>query len=244
MIGKGNAEGPCHLCGIRSKLTSEHVPAQSAYNKKAVKVITFEDVIKSTVDEAERIAYTHQGGFKLNSLCRACNMHCGDNYVSSFKDWCVQGMTILDKAKSSGEAIYVPYELYPLRVLKEIATMFLAINDYPMGTMHAELARFVLDPQKVYLSPAYRFFTYYNTGGRLRAEKLKGIGNIDTGKFSFVSEIAYPPFGYLLTFDTDPPDTRVVEISHFSRYDFNDKVRRWMRLPLLRTEVPIAGDYR
>jgi hypothetical protein len=71
-----------------------------------------------------------------------------------------------------------------------------------------------------------------------------GLYNIATGKMSVLSEITYPPFGYVMTLDSPPPDDRLFEITHFARYDYNDFVVMPLQLPVLPTYVAIPGDYR
>ena len=36
------------------------------------------------------------------------------------------------------------------------------------------------------------------------------------------AEIAYPPFGYILTIESAPSDAGLGDITHFTRYGFND----------------------
>jgi hypothetical protein len=59
-----------------------------------------------------------------------------------------------------------------------------------------------------------------------------------------MSEIAFPPLGYLLTVDSDPPDRRLTEITHFSRYSYDDFKVVELNPPVLPTVMPFPGDYR
>ncbi len=59
-----------------------------------------------------------------------------------------------------------------------------------------------------------------------------------------MNEISFPPFGYLLTFDSEPPDNRLFEITHFSHYSYNERKEMWLRLTVLPTYLPYPGDYR
>jgi hypothetical protein len=64
------------------------------------------------------------------------------------------------------------------------------------------------------------------------------------GTSSFIAEISYPPFGYVMTLDSLPPDKQVVEISGFARYGYYELASISRRFPVLQTYMPMPGDYR
>ncbi len=68
--------------------------------------------------------------------------------------------------------------------------------------------------------------------------------NVETGRMTHQSEITFPPFGYVMTTGTNLPDERLVEITHFARYSYNDFTVLTLRLPVLPTYIAIPGDYR
>jgi hypothetical protein len=47
-----------------------------------------------------------------------------------------------------------------------------------------------------------------------------------------------------MTMDSDPPDERLIEITHFARYEYNDFVVMPLKLPVLPMHTIIPGDYR
>ncbi len=47
-----------------------------------------------------------------------------------------------------------------------------------------------------------------------------------------------------MTSKSDPPDERLIEITHFSRYEYGDEVPVPLGLPVLPTYMAIPGDYR
>ena len=123
--------------------------------------------------------------------------------------------------------------------------MFFSVNGERFGKVNQELVDFVLNKEKRYLSPKYRIFVYYNIEGRFRTSGISAIVNVkDPGKISVLSEINFPPFGYIMTFDSDPPDTRLFEITHFSRYEFREWTPMELKLPVLPTHLALPGDYR
>ena len=47
-----------------------------------------------------------------------------------------------------------------------------------------------------------------------------------------------------MTFDSAPPESRLFDITHFSKYRYNDHVVKAMKLPVLPTHMWFPGDYR
>jgi hypothetical protein len=139
--------------------------------------------------------------------------------------------------------IYLNY-LIPLQILKQIVAMFFSVNTEKFREMNEELVRFVLNKEAMYLSPKYRFFTYYNIVGRSRFASGSGLIDTKTGKLCIFSEITYPPFGYVMTIDSEPPDGRLFEITHFARYFYNEFAVVPLKLPVLPTHLLFPGDYR
>lgn len=68
--------------------------------------------------------------------------------------------------------------------------------------------------------------------------------NIDEGKTTLISEITFPPFGYVLTIESEIPDRRLFDISSFARYRYNDCKVLEMKPVVLDTPTFVPGDYR
>jgi hypothetical protein len=122
--------------------------------------------------------------------------------------------------------------------------MFFSVTHENFSSANPELVDFVLNKERKYLSPKYRFFVYYNITGKLRSIGITGRADFDTGKTKIFSEINYPPFGYVLSINSDPPDGRLYEITHFSRYNYNEFKVMELKLPVLPTHLWFPGDYR
>lgn len=59
-----------------------------------------------------------------------------------------------------------------------------------------------------------------------------------------MSEIAFPPFVYVMTIDSPPPDDRLTDISWFSRYDYNEFDIVYPKFNVLPINYYLPGDYR
>jgi len=236
--------GVCHICGNYGKLSFEHVPPQKAFNSsRRVVIVGFDNMVSLGPDDVPK-GPIQQRGAGDHTLCESCNNTTGTWYAADFIQWCYQGMDVLQRTNFN-PSIFIFHHLYPLRILKQIVTMLFSVNDQDkFRQAFPELAEFVLNKEKRYLPPRFRFFTYFNPGDRFRYNGLSSKIDLETGRVTALTEISYPPFGYVMTLDTDPPDRRLLEISHFARYRYNDFRSMELKPPVLPTATYWPGDYR
>jgi len=242
MPRRKNVVGTCHLCGNVEQLSFEHVPPRAAFNDRRVIRVPFEQAMELGPEEIVK-GEIHQGGIGDHTLCIRCNNTTGGWYGKYFVDWCYQAMEILNRSGGNPSLIYMQY-LFPLPILKEIVTMFFSVNPNSFSKLNPDLVRFVLNREAKNLPPKYRFFVYYNTAGKFRYWGVSGTMNIFTSQMTVMSEITFPPFGYLMTIDSKPPDNRLFEITHFSDCDYNEFKVMTLKLPVLPTHTMYPGDYR
>jgi hypothetical protein len=181
--------------------------AHDAFNNKRLVLVGFNDAfsvgpydkLKGPIEQRGAGAYT---------LCPPCNNNTGSWYADHFADWCVQGAGVLIKTDFDPRVFTLHY-VFPLRILKQILTMFFSVNGQVFAKANPDLVEFVLNRNKVYLPPKYRFCVYFNRGSvtdRFRYLGLTGKYNIETREITLLSEISFPPFGYVFTIDSQIPD--------------------------------------
>jgi hypothetical protein len=244
MAVKNRPQGICHICGQHGDLSFEHVPPEKAFNDRPAFLLAYDELFTlGPDDEPQSKPIKQQRGAGGFTLCDSCNSKTGSWYGDRFINWCCQAALLLERSEGKPTLLY-PYYIYPLAVLKQIVSLFLSINNAQMQARHQELARFVLNREAQYLNPKYRFFVYYNIEGRPRMLPFAAKMNIFEGSGNYLSEITYFPFGYVMTIDSDPPDRRLLEITHFSRYGYSDLAAVSLQLPVLPTHVILHGDYR
>lgn len=242
-MGQEKRIGICHICGKEGELTFDHVPSKKAFNYRKVRRIKG---IDATLSKPAKIPKEEisQRGVGYYSLCPKCNNDTGSWYGTEFVKWCYQGMEVLLRSRGNPTLLY-PYYFYPLRVIKQIITMFLSSTRHEFALANPILTYFVLNREVKYLPSEYRLFIYYHRGeGIFRSTGVVARLNINTDQGIVMNEISFPPFGYLLTFDSEPPDNRLFEITHFSHYSYNERKEMWLRLTVLPTYLPYPGDYR
>lgn len=250
----------CHICLHHDKMTFEHVPPQSAFNKVP---IILSDMKKNMYQPPGtslkgRVQQKGAGGF---TLCERCNNKTGEWYGSHFVQLCKEGKEFIDSISESPSLFYL-YEIYPLSIIKQIICMFLATNPLSFSILNPELAKFVLCPEKKYLNPKYRLFLYFQRSNIIRHGQLWGKGskipnspeelreivlrkaqNLYEQKEVY-SEITYPPFGYLFTIGEVQIDSQLFEITHFSKYGYKERRSIPMQLKLLPVSTGFPCDYR
>src|SRR5260221_4143413 len=190
-MAKKKPEGVCRICGCYGPLTFEYVPPRKAFNNRPVIGLPFEEMISLGPDDRPT-GDIHQAGMGWYTLCAKCNNNTGNWYAKDFIDWCYQGMEMLDRTNGNPDSIYLN-NIYPLRVLKQIVTMFFSVNHEGFHKPNQELVQFVLNREMNNISPKYRFFVYYNIAGALRSSGIVAAMNLNvSSKPMLMSAITFP----------------------------------------------------
>ena len=186
-----------------------------------------------------------QRGFGSYTLCLKCNNDTGAWYGNAYVDWAYQGLRYAHFARRVPEMLF-NFQIFPSRVIKQILCMFFSLNGAGPLQVQPELKRLVLDREYRYLRDNnIRIYAYYTLSSKIRAMgALVSMNVLDGGPTYVTSELSFAPWGYVLTFDCPPPDQRLVDITFFADYRFNDWNELSMRFPVLPVESWIPGDYR
>lgn len=149
-------------------------------------------------------------------------------------------MEILRRSSGRPTLVYL-YRVYPLRVLKQVVTMFCSVNER-RADRFPEVRKFVLNRHARPLPPHVRFFAYFHGGGNSRRAGLSALVRLGGGPTHSFSEISFPPYGYGV--DSPPPDRRLADISHFDQYRPDEYATKELRMAALPTHLALPGDYR
>lgn len=238
--------GICHLCGSFGRLSFEHVPPQSAFNNHRILRTRFDELLAANdLDNLRgKVQQRGSGGY---TLCRECNSKTGVWYVPAFASWARQAMRVVIGARKPPTLFY-PYNLHPLRVLKQVLCMFFSINGPRFHAVNPDLVRFILNKESKELPDRVRVDAFYTLSNRTRTSGMtgviQGLGTASS-KVRVFSEVTFPPFGFVLTMNSIPPRSDFCDISGFSKFEYSD----WrpgirMRMPLLPIYTGFPGDYR
>jgi hypothetical protein len=237
--------GICRLCGHKTKLSFEHVPPKTTNNKNTrYTSLSLEEYFKSENPlESKQKGKIKQGGIGYNSFCRKCNSFLGTNYVNAYKKWVNAGYQVISKYEIY-RIKYQVCEIEPLKILKHIISMFLAINEDYYLESFPELSKFILNVNSKTLPDKYRVFTYLNKDGNTRYLPHMIVGDFTAGKPISCSEIAYPPYGYVITFDNPDKIQYLTDITGFKNFEINKKYTLNFNMFQLPTHLSIPLDYR
>lgn len=194
-------------------------------------------------DVGARRGTIQQRGAGGYTLCASCNNTTGSWYAAEFVKWCRLGMAHL-QASGGRPSLVLVHDLQPLAVVKQIVTMFFSVNGLAMQAKNPDLVRFVLNREVRGLPSDIRLFVYYALGPHIRSTGVMASLNLDEGSHTLLSEITFPPFGYVMTYGDEPPDARLIEITHFARSPYGESTLSELPLSALETHTLIPGDYR
>jgi hypothetical protein len=233
--------GVCLLCGTIGKLSYKHVPPESAFNDRRVLRTTFEQMLANEhPDDFKGIV--QQRGAGGYTLCERCNSSTGAWYVPAFTRWAEQAMSIVIGTRAQPSLEY-PFNLYPLRVLKQVICMFFSVNGEYFHKAHPDLVRFVLNKESRDLHERFRVYAFYTLSNRFRSAPVTAMMN--GSNIHAFSEITFSPFGFVLTINSTPPASGFCEISGFAQFEYLDfRFGITMRLPLMPIYTEFPVDYR
>ncbi|GLX68325.1 hypothetical protein [Paenibacillus glycanilyticus] len=247
-MGRKAILGECHICGIEGKLSFEHVPPKSAFNDSKLKRYGFEQIFNKHPGELPTQGYKlEQKGAGGYTLCEKCNNLTGTWYADDFADWAYEGMRLLT-VSDGNLSLHYPFKIFPLRVIKQIITMFFSVVSAEFRKKNFELEKFVLNKEAKYLPPSYKIYCSFMKGNWARSSGITGRGGLSlSGEILqpiIMSEIAFPPFVYVMTIDSPPPDERLTDITWFSRFEYDEFEIVYPKFTVLPINYYLPGDYR
>lgn len=228
--------GKCHICGKMAELSFEHVPPRAAFNDNQVVYFQMQQWINKSFDNLGK-GKIQQRGLGSYTLCPKCNNDTGRWYGNAFRDFAIEGMRII-KYTNKTPTLYYNYNIFPLRVFKQIICMFLSANGPDFHEDNPGLVRFVLNKNETYYESDVRIFLFYNYSDKYRKTGVTITASLD-GEMRILSEITFPPFGYLMSIDNSRVDSRLTEITFLKDYYYND----WKTIPLKLNLLPVYSAY-
>ncbi len=237
-------EGPCHICGKYGKLSFEHSPPEAAFNDRPLVYAAIKKLIGAS-DPDNPKGRKQQRGAGAYTLCGRCNNLTGHWYGGAFVEMAYQGMQILQRTGKT-PTLYYPFHLFPLRIIKQVICMFMSANSPQFRKAHPQFEQILLNRDARFVLPQeVRVYAFYTIGDRSRSAGVSAIVNFkQPGNSAILSEITFPPFGFVMAFESAPPDPQLFDISEFSRFKYEDYYSVAMRLPVLPIYTFYPGDYR
>ena len=231
----------CRLCTKRLANSKEHIPIQSSANKGKVKIIYVDSKVSS--GEIKYSTYLSSDGFWLPVLCDKCNKKTGYRYGDAYRVFIdqINKSTGIEDVKNR---VYMNFQqIYPLRILKQMLSMFLCSVPYQPAKEWKELQNFVLKRDTHLPKNSPYIYLYKNISKIGRIVPCCGVIEFFTSFEPItISEISWPPLGIIFSFQKDERFALMEEISYWNKYSFKDKVDLSLSLPQLKvcSHFPIS----
>lgn len=241
----------CALCRRECIPTFEHIPPRAAFNSHPSRPVTGDKLIKDRERmpwDVEGLPYENQQrGMGRYSLCKECNNNTGSWYGNDYARFAHIVHSILTDSKiDTAQAVGIKH-IYPLRIIKQVLSMFCSINNFEDERMEP-LRSFVLNKDKTGIDQQkYRVSMYFTQSNLIKYAPISVLlHKTPSGiKSTTVSEITAYPLGFILYFD--PPDTNNLEgidITAFSQYNYDDEYAVGFPLCIKEVNNIFPLDYR
>jgi hypothetical protein len=138
-----------------------------------------------------------------------------------------------------------PYGMFPLRFLKQIVVMFFSACGPGLQQKNPDLVRFVLNKEEQRLPPHIRIFAYLHHPTDSTCIRQSGLtGMLTGGTQHLFSEIAFPPFGLIMSIDHPPVHPDLCEITHLNHWKYRTWDVVYLKLPVFPVTTWFPGDFR
>ena len=238
--------GKCHICGFHGPLSFEHVPPQAAFNSNRLFVSRLDHHLGSgrhIDDFGTGRKKQYQRGLGEYSLCGKCNSDTGAWYGNAYIDWATQAFRYSRYARHAPSLVF-PHRIFPLLVFKQIICMFMSINGEEFSRANPLLAPFVLSRARREFPSDLRLYTHYSGDTTIRHSGVTVSMHLNKSNPIAMSEILFPPLGYVLTFGSeDPPDPRLLDITFFHKYSHRDMEDLSLPIQVLSANAWVPGSY-
>jgi len=238
--------GQCHLCGCIGPLSFEHVPPSAAYNDRAVIEADIKRMLSAEREEelddpSGDIKQKGAGGF---TLCAPCNNKTGSWYGPAYVDF-VQQVVNFSIREDTPTRIVPLVTIKPLRVLKMILTMFCSACPPSFAAADPDLVRYLLNREARIYPRQLSISASLHPLWRSRLARQAGLTGMlhMSGRSHTFAEIAFPPFNFIMSVNSAPPDDRLTDISWFRLFDLDENAQCGIPLHNLPVRSAFPGHY-
>lgn len=227
----------CHYCNSREAGSREHLPGVAALNDSPVSI----RYLVPTGGETRVVERIETEGFVVRTICTKCNQRTGGSYGGAFKDFAFQFRSSGVFDDESAQRAWISLkEIQPLRVLKQLAAMFLAAQVELEPARWEAIQRFVRARDAKLPADSLRFYLYRNASTLGRVTSLAGMGFLfqrPPWEPLLASEISWPPLGVVYATEAHPHMEGMKDITDWGQYSFKARASFGFSVPRLRVET-------
>jgi hypothetical protein len=161
----------------------------------------------------------------------------------------MQGMALY-KAVPNGSSLALPFHIFPGRVAKQIMCMFASVCGPGLFKEEPALTRFVLNGDHRGIPSKFRLYCFLmsrDSGANRQAGLtglMSGLPGAPGTEVHMFAEIAFPPFGYILTVESRPNDRALTDITFFAQSGYQEFRSLHLPLPTRAVNSYFPGDFR
>jgi len=251
--------GICSICLAHGELTFEHVPPRRVFNDRAAVAHTLYGLEIGAKFKKSPLLLRRPAGLGLQTICERCNGLTASLYGDAFAEWTTQCLRYANRITTSNEML-LPFSVQPLNVLKQVATMILAVSGSTLSHEKVNAIRsFVLSPQTMSLPNDIVFAAYLNPEDQTRNDcpastqnrLCKSCAVLDTrsGLSVFVfGEVAFPPMGYVAYIENRGKPisgdfSTLLDLRRFRNSYYGKRHDLFLQVPVRRPYGPVPGYY-
>jgi hypothetical protein len=244
--------GTCHICLRKRPLSFEHVPPNAAFNVDKVERRGLKHWLERNDDGIRLRRAIQQGGSGFSRLCEDCNNRTGSWYAAELTGWvhaavaaihALPPVAEMDAQREDHSVMFRIEGVRPLAMVKQIITMLLVVNDVQFAVLHPDLRAFVLDRDRTGLQDIQIYLALY-LGPIVRFVGVSGRANVDMSETFVLSEVAFPPFSYIASFDEPPRLLEAGNITGFAEIPYTTRATAEVELIVGFGHTPLPADFR
>lgn len=246
--------GVCRLCGEERMLSFEHVPPQEAFNDAMVIGLDIKHLMAriergeasfSDVMTGTKKIYQQRGSGDY-TLCTECNSNTGSWYGAEYVDF-TRALYRFCGTVAPGSGVSVIIRMRPLRVLKQILTMFCSACGPRFAERQSTIRRYLLNKDSRYYPHGIQLWAGLFDVHHSQLSRQQGLsGLISEGHEDpiYLAEISYPPFVYVMTTEgSNRPDERLQPITFMRDFQYAEAAEIRLNLVTLAVKGPYPGNY-
>lgn len=225
--------GKCALCGCECDLSFEHIPPRAAFNSTPARPVSGSEILTDkNINDPDRMPWdvsglkyeNQQQGMGRYSLCESCNNNTGSWYGAEYIKFIhTIHMAIQKRAENPGNVLEVQ-DIYPLRIIKQILSMFCSTNN-PDNPLFHTIRQFVLNREATGLDKAkFKVCMYFTDTTLIKYTGFNVVLHLgESGPSSMaLSELTAYPLGFILYFDpTEEWDYQGFDITAFADWPYD-----------------------
>lgn len=239
-------EGNCCICGQFGKLSKEHIPPKSAFNKFPL-VLDLIDM-KATLEQGSpswRSGRKFQNGHYSEVLCGKCNNDTGSWFGTSYAEFVKQLAPYAFIGNTGAVIAFTMKDLYPVRIAKQALAIMCGSCGPELANKYPSLRKLLLDRYSKESLLPWRLYCYLRNTQGMRATGVTSQLDHASGAIKVMAEFSWWPVGWILMQGSVDSRFPCYPVDHWIlRYDYDDRTDLDVFLPCNWTETWYPADFR